>query len=68
MRKGVLYLGTSDGGIYRSTNAGRSWSALDTRLAGSAVRQLSIVSGSVYAITTDGVLKLINQQSESLWP
>jgi len=58
--EGVLYLGTSGNGVYRTTNAGQSWSPIKTRLTGSNVRQLSIVSNSVYAVTTDGVLKLVN--------
>jgi photosystem II stability/assembly factor-like uncharacterized protein len=59
--KGVLYIGTSGAGAFRSTDAGQSWSPINARLDESNVRQLSIVSGSVYAITTGGVLRLTDR-------
>ena len=59
--KGVLYIGTSGAGTFRSADGGQNWSRITARPAESNVRQLSIVSGSVYAVTTGGVLKLTDR-------
>ena len=57
---GVLYLGSSGAGTFRTVNGGESWTGAGAATTGVNVRQLSVVSGSLYAATTDGVFKLTN--------
>jgi len=53
----TLYAGTNAGGVFRSTNRGASWIAIDTGLTSMAVLTLAIdpwTPTTVYAGTSGG--------------
>jgi hypothetical protein len=60
---GTLYAGTYGGGVFKSTNAGGNWSAVNTGLTSNYVYALAIdptTPGTLYAGGADGVSKSTN--------
>ncbi|WP_205750431.1 IPTL-CTERM sorting domain-containing protein [Diaphorobacter sp. HDW4B] len=57
----TLYVGTDGGGVFKSTNGGAQWSAVNTGLTSRYVYTLAIDSGTLYAGTDGGgVFKSVN--------
>ena len=59
----TLYAGTWGGGVFKSTNGGAAWSAVNTGLTGIYVYALAIdpaTPGTLYAGTYGGVFKSTN--------
>ncbi|TWT39996.1 hypothetical protein RAS1_43870 [Phycisphaerae bacterium RAS1] len=52
----VVYAATADGGgnVYKSLDAGATWTLLTSEIAGKDVRALATRSGRVFAVTRDG--------------
>ena len=54
--RGHIFAGTDDGGVFRSTNNGDNWTAVNTGLPNTNVLSLAInASGHIFAGTDDGV-------------
>lgn len=52
----IMYMGSVSGGLFKSTNGGRSWQALDTDLENQAVVSLhQSADGTIYAGTGEGM-------------
>jgi photosystem II stability/assembly factor-like uncharacterized protein len=58
-RPTVLYAGTADGHVYRSTNTGATWAGLGEELSGLLIRKLVVdsSSGQIYAGTSGGLFR-----------
>ena len=59
----TLYAGTHDGGVFKSTNGGENWSAVNTGLTNTDVHTLAIdpaTPTTLYAGTFGGVFKSTN--------
>ncbi len=60
----TLYAGTSSDGVFKSTNGGSSWSAINTGLGNRDIQDLVIdptMSNTIYAATyNSGVFKSSN--------
>ena len=54
----VMYLAISDKGIFRSTDAGKQWTHLNTGLADRIISTMAIVGNSIFAGTNDGLYRL----------
>ena len=57
----IIYIGTVQNGIYKTTDGGENWSALDTNLAGVYVHCLAldpVTPTIIYATTDTGVFVL----------
>src|SRR5262249_9447794 len=59
----ALYAGTFGGGVFRSTDQGRSWTQLNAGLTNTYVHALAVMGTTLYAGTEDGVFRLANQVS-----
>jgi photosystem II stability/assembly factor-like uncharacterized protein len=60
----ILYLGTSNSGIFRSVDGGANWSAFNDGLTNLQIRALDVARGNpgtVYAATSAGVFKILDQ-------
>jgi hypothetical protein len=60
----ILYLGTSNSGVFRSADGGATWSALNDGLTNLQIRALDVARGgarTVYAATSGGVFKISDQ-------
>ena len=60
----ILYLGTSNSGVFRSVDGGGTWSAFIDGLTNLQIRALDVTrSGArtVYAATSGGVFKISDQ-------
>jgi photosystem II stability/assembly factor-like uncharacterized protein len=57
-----FYVSSTQGGFYRSTDAGAAWTAINTNLTGDALRAYQIVKieTNLWAATVDGVYKSTN--------
>ncbi len=59
----TLYAGTRDGGVFKSTDGGGNWSAVNTGLGDTWVTSLAIdpmTPTTIYAGTENGVFKSID--------
>jgi len=59
----TLYTGTEGGGVFKSTNAGTNWTAVNSGLMGARVNALAIdpsTTSTLYAGTIGGVFKSTN--------
>ncbi len=60
---GTLFAGTAFDGVFRSTDSGTTWAAVNTGLGNTTVFGLAVkpdTAGTVYAATNDGVYKTTN--------
>ena len=62
---GTVYIGIFDGGVYKSTDGGASWTAVNTGITSTVINALAIspnyaTDGTVYAGSVDGVYKSTN--------
>jgi len=63
-KRSVLYLGTSNAGVFRSTDSGVTWSPLNDGLTDLEIRALVVATKpahAVYAATGGGVFKIADQ-------
>jgi len=60
-----LFAGTYAGGLFRSSNQGESWTALNTGLSGQSVQALVAVGTNLFAGTDGGGVFRSNDQGES---
>ena len=61
LNSNILYLGTSNSGVFRSVDGGANWSAFNDGLTNLQIRALDVARGSpgtVYAATPGGVFKI----------
>lgn len=63
-----LFVGTQDGGVYRSTNDGRIWTPAKTGLPSKAtIYSLGAQGGALFAGTAEGVFRSLDN-GEKWWP
>jgi photosystem II stability/assembly factor-like uncharacterized protein len=62
--RSTLYAATSGGGVYRSLESGGRWQPLNEGLANLDVRSLTVASNVLYAVTSGGIFKAIDDGSE----
>ena len=61
---GILYLGTSNGGVFEASDGGANWSPLNDGLPNLQIRALAVASKpshTVYAGTPGGVFKIVDE-------
>jgi len=67
--RGILYAATSGRGIYKSLDGGGKWEPLNEGLTNVDVRLLAVTSNVLYAVTSSGIFKAIDDGSQpSPWP
>ncbi len=60
----IVYLGTSNDGVFRSADGGSNWSPFNDGLTNLQIRALAVVAGPrhiVYAGTAGGVFKIFDE-------
>ena len=59
-----VYVGTQDGGIYRSKDAGKTWHSIGRSLPNDSIRGIVVTRAALYVATGRGIFKNNFQNSE----
>ena len=62
--RSALYAATSGHGVYKSLNGGAKWTPLNAGLTNLDVRLLAVASNALYAVTSSGIFKAIDEGSQ----
>ena len=59
-----LYVGTQDGGVYRSKDAGKTWQPIGRSLPNGSIRGIVVTRAALYVATGRGIFKKTFENSE----